>query len=97
MSANHRRTGWATVSARYRKSIAATLPAPCVNVCVLGGVVHPDELWDVGHIVDAAAGGTNERSNLGPAHRRCNRSDGGKIGAAMTNAARKSSKKFRPW
>lgn len=41
--------------------------------------------WDVGHLVDRAAGGSNDRSNTRPEHATCNRSSGGKRGAAITN------------
>ena len=82
MSQNHKREGWATV---YRKSIEATLPAPCVDC---PGIVQPGDPWDVGHIVGIFQGGGHDRSNLGPSHRRCNRSEGGKIGARLVNQRR---------
>lgn len=98
MSQHHKREGWATVSARYRKSIEATLPAPCVDC---PGIVQPGERWDVGHIVGIFDGGSHDRSNLGPSHLRCNRSAGGKIGARLVNqrraAASAESKGIRPW
>lgn len=83
---------------KARPIIAATLPAQCVQpTCQLGGTVYPWQPWDVAHIIDDVHGGGVERSNLGPAHRRCNRSDGGKIGAARANAARKQRKGIRSW
>lgn len=101
MSENHRRSSWSKYSARYRPSVAACLPSPCVNTCYLGGVVYPGQPFDVGHIVGIEAGGTNERSNVGAAHQSCNRSDGGKVGARITNSRRAASsasgKKLRPW
>lgn len=98
MSQNHKRSGWATVSARHRPSIRAALPSPCVNPpCKHGGMVYPGQRFDVAHIVDADAGGSNDRSNLGAAHPDCNRRDGGRIGARKTNEARRSQKRRRAW
>jgi hypothetical protein len=97
MSRHHRANGTAYALAKARPSIRAGLPSPCVNACQYTGIVYPGEAFDVGHIVGAEAGGTNDRSNLGPAHVKCNRSDGGKVGAARTNAARRSQNKRRPW
>lgn len=101
MSVQHKRANWAKYSARYRPSVAACLPSPCVNRCYLGGIVYPGQPFDVGHIVGLDAGGSNERSNVGAAHVKCNRSDGGKIGAAITNGRRRATtsagKKIRPW
>ena len=101
VSGHHKRSDWPKYSKRYRPSITATLPAPCVNACLLGGVVYPGQRFDVGHIVGVEAGGSNDRSNVGPAHVSCNRSDGGRIGAAITNAGKRAStqsgKKIRAW
>lgn len=51
----------------------------CVN---RGDLIHPGQRFDVGHIRGIAAGGDHSLSNLGAAHRRCNRGDGGRAGAA---------------
>lgn len=91
MSANHKRDGTAYKLKKARPHIDAILPAPCVNQpCKLGGIVHPGQTYDVGHIIDKAAGGADVLSNFGPAHPGCNRRDGGKIGARITNARRKA-------
>lgn len=37
---------------------------------------------DAGHILDAINGGTYDLDNLAPEHQSCNRSAGGKLGAA---------------
>lgn len=96
MSQHHKYKRFSTFSKRYRPSIAASLPAPCVNNC--GRLVMPDQAWDVGHIIPAEdPRSTNERHNFGPAHRKCNRSDGGRRGAAITNAARRPEQKRREW
>ncbi len=97
MSRHHRNPTTAAALRKARPSIARTLPAPCVNRCKLGGTVYPGQRWHVGHIVDKAYGGTDARSNLGPSHAHCNQSDGGKIGAARTNAKRKQTKGFIAW
>jgi hypothetical protein len=99
MSEHHRTPDWKKTTAIMRPRLAASLPAPCVQPrCRRGGVVSPGESWDVAHIVSVeqakAQGWTtaqmNHPSNLGVAHVRCNRSDGGKAGAAKANGARRT-------
>jgi hypothetical protein len=102
MSQHHRRQGMAAKLRKFRPSIKATLPAPCVQpLCQLGGIVHPHEQWDVGHLPGRDAyldhGQPLTRNDVGPAHVKCNRSDGGKVGAAMTNRARLVEKRRREW
>jgi len=89
----HHRSSWSsTDSAKWRKRIAATLPAACVDC---GLPVYPEQRWQVGHIIGIAEGGTNTADNLGPSHakgpgqRACNQIAGGKQGAAVTNAKRR--------
>ena len=85
-------------SVRLRKIIAATLPAPCVNPRLCGGaLVYPDQAWDVGHIGDSLARGDKSPESVGPAHRKCNRSDGGRAGASKVNAQRKTNERKLPW
>jgi hypothetical protein len=48
------------------------------------------EPFHVGHIRAASLGGKPTMQNTAPIHARCNLSDGGKLGAAVTNAKRKS-------
>ncbi|WP_146087948.1 HNH endonuclease [Rathayibacter sp. AY1B5] len=69
--------------------IAPSLPRLCVNGC--GRPVLRSDKWQVGHIVGAEYGGKPVLSNVGPAHVKCNTSDGGRRGAAITNAAKKKS------
>lgn len=95
MTAHHRSAGWRKVQRKMRPVIAATLPAQCVNNC--GRTVTPDQTWDIGHIVDVALGGSDEPSNLGPAHIRCNRSDGGKAGRAKQIAVTKQDRRLPAW
>lgn len=47
-----------------------------------GELLHPGRPFDVGHLDPAGGHG---RSNLAPECVRCNRSDGGRLGAALTN------------
>lgn len=66
----------------------------CVNC---GRPVVLGQRWDVGHIIDAAKGGTVDLSNLGAAHRGCNRRDGGRLGAIKTNAASRRARRLPTW
>ncbi len=71
-------------STAARAKCRAMLPWAC-RKC--GGIISPDDpesSWDAGHAEDRAAGG----SDLGiePEHAHCNRSAGGKVGAAIVNA-----------
>ncbi len=83
--------------------IAATLPAQYVNRC--GRLVHPEHQWDVGHVVGVEQatrlGWTRQQiddpSNLGPAHVRCNRSDGGKEGRAKQLARTRQDRRLPSW
>lgn len=89
MSQHHRKVKWSTLSRKYRAAIAPTLPQPCIQPrCLLGGIVRPEDEWDVGHVHDLGMGGETGRNDVGPAHVKCNRSDGGRRGAAITNAGR---------
>lgn len=89
MSQHHRQKRWANVAAKARREIAVQLPLPCHHC---RQPVHADQAWDVGHIVDLADGGDAKAYTA--THRSCNRSAGGKAGAAKTNAIRKQ---FRSW
>lgn len=97
MSAHHRTSAWTKITKTMRPILKASLPAPCVNHCVLGGVVYPEQAFDVAHIVDVALGGTDDRSNLGPAHCKCNRSDGGKAGRAKQIATKREALRYPQW
>lgn len=110
MSIHHRRQQWSTFTARRRAELAPQLPLPCIAgpKCIRGGVVHPDPpqvpggprratTWHVGHVQDAGKGGRPTRENTGPIHAACNLRDGGRAGAAITNARRSSDKGIRPW
>ncbi|GAA2841757.1 hypothetical protein [Leucobacter komagatae] len=105
MSRHHRAQKWSTYSPKLRKLIEPQLPLRCVNC---PHAVMPGDKFQVGHITDAMDGGTPTLSNVGPSHdycercaRRCNQSAGGKRGARVTNAQRRtrsnSSKGIRAW
>lgn len=104
MSRHHRKQNWTTHSPRLRKLIEPRLPLPCVNC---GQPVRREDKWQVGHRLDAMAGGRPTISNVGPVHckspiwpRNCNQVAGGKLGAAITNAGRRAAARepdIRPW
>lgn len=95
MSKHHRTPEWHRNSKIVRQVTKATLSrggqVRCVNC---GKTIAPDQAWDVGHIVDADRGGSSALSNLGAAHRRCNRSAGGRLGAIKTNATSRRARRL---
>ena len=93
MSQHHRDIGWSRIARTLRPRIAASLPQPCIRC---GRIVTPDMAWDVGHRVDLAMPGSDPW-DAGPEHRRCNRSAGGKAGAAKTNASRRANRRMPQW
>lgn len=58
-----------------------------------GGEIRPNTLFDAGHI---DAHGEPTIDNAAPEHRKCNRSHGGKVGAAITNTKRTGKTSFIP-
>lgn len=103
MSAHHRSASWRSTTRKQRPLIAASLPRLCVNGC--GHSVLPEQAWDVGHIVSVVQGRArgwttamiDAPSNLGPAHVKCNRSDGGKEGRAKQLARHKANRRLLQW
>lgn len=72
-------TGWHGPRAtRARALVAATLPAPCTRCALpVDGTVP----WDVDHVQALAEGGALwDPTNHGPAHARCNRAAGARMG-----------------
>lgn len=95
MTAAHRTREWHTNSRIARKIIRARLEAGDQVTCTnCGRPIQPDQRWDVGHIVDAHKGGTAHLSNLGGAHRRCNRADGGRAGARARAASTRRTRRL---
>ena len=98
MSQHHRKPEWHRARRIVRPVILARLKrgdhVPCVNC---GRPVQLGQRWDVGHIIDADNGGPNHPSNLGAAHRHCNRSDGGRAGAAKTNRQSRKARRLPTW
>jgi hypothetical protein len=93
MSAHHAAIKWANDTARHRKRIAAARVVTCIQC---GGPIDTQlDPWDVGHVVDLAAGGS--AADVGPSHRRCNRSAGGRLGAQITHAKRRAASRRREW
>lgn len=93
MTGHHRTPEWARLRRRVRPIIAASLPRPCIDC---GHPVHPEDRWQVGHVVAVSQGGSDDLSNLGPSHakgsgprgRACNQIAGGRMGAAIQGKAR---------
>lgn len=81
-----------TVRTRVKADHKAGRPVWCIGC---GREVQPQQTFDVGHRIDAARGGSNAISNLGPQHRGENRRAGGKLGAQMTNNKRGVSRAAR--
>lgn len=98
MTARHKTAEYFRNSRVVRKILAGQIAAgrfvPCVNC---GRAVQPGQRWDVSHIIDGYRGGTDARTNLGAGHVRCNRSAGGRAGAAMTNRASRRARRLPAW
>lgn len=89
MSRHHTAVKWTAIAPKARRTLAQQLPLPCHHC---RRPVMPEDTWDVAHIHDLAEGG--DAHNYTVAHRSCNRKDGGRKGAAITNEKRKQ---FRKW
>lgn len=87
MSQHHRAQKWTTHAPKLRAAWALLLPRPCLGC---GQPIQKGEPFHVGHIVPASQGGKPTMQNTAPIHARCNLRDGGKLGAATTNARRQS-------
>ena len=97
MASYHKSAQWQKFTRRVRPIIAATLPAPCVQPrCQLHRPVEPEDKWDVAHLPGVALGEETVET-VGPAHQRCNRSDGGKVGRAIQIAQTQTDRRFPKW
>ena len=85
VSKHHDAAKWTSVNKTHRARIAASLPTACIRC---GGIVTNDMRWDVGHRVDLARGGNPD--DVGAEHRACNRRAGGRAGARLTQARRRT-------
>ena len=98
MSQHHRSPEWHRARRAVRTILTPRIArgehVPCVNC---GRPVLPGQRWDVGHLIDADKGGTVSLSNLGAAHRHCNRSDGGRAGAIKTNQQSRRARRLPSW
>ena len=97
MSAIHRTARWANFTSRVRPIIQAALPLPCVDPAPgCPGLVQPTDKWDTAHLVahvhDPFQALTLE--NVGPAHRSCNRKNGGKLGKAKQMATKRQDQRL---
>lgn len=73
---------------RRGRAIVAPLVAAGVGCCRCGRPILPGQKWDVDHILPRALGGGEDATNYGAAHAACNRAEGGRRGARITNARR---------
>lgn len=69
---------------RARAKCRAMLPHPCRKCGVIITADEPETSWHAGHGLSRAEGG--DGSDIEPEHARCNTSDGGRMGARITNA-----------
>lgn len=77
--------GNASVKARAQcRAMLKAGPVPCAKCGVEITAQTPESEWDAGHLTDRVTGMGGHQT--APEHKRCNRSAGGKIGAAITNA-----------
>ena len=92
MSGHHRTKEWFSVARAVRPVLLALIKAGEAHCTKCGFPVYEDQKWQIDHIIAVSLGGTDDWSNLGPAHTHCNQKDGGKLGAAKTNANRAKAK-----
>ena len=77
--------------ARWEPKVAAGLADCHAEVCTeTSRLIAPGQPWDLGH--------THDRTSwTGPEHVPCNRSAGGRNGAAVTNGKRATLRHSRQW
>ncbi len=68
---------------KLRAWYAMTLPRACWRC---GQMIRPGDAWDLGHVVDRARGGSDDR--LAPEHQACSRSAGGELGVQLRREGR---------
>ena len=82
------------IRARVNRTHQTGEPVMCIRT---GRAIHPGQPFDVGHIIDASAGGSHTLDNLGPEHRRPNRQAGGRLGAHITNTRSRTARGLPTW
>lgn len=94
----HRHPTYVTNARLIRKQVDALHrqghSVPCIGC---GRPIQPGQRYDVGHRIDASRGGSHDLTNLGPQHRRENRSAGGRIGATKTNTQSRQARGLPTW
>lgn len=95
----HRSSRWITFSKAARKVIQPTLPRPCVDPAPgCPGLVQPSDQWDVAHLPGHEAHRAPwlplSIDMVGPAHRKCNRSQGARMGRAKQLVRTRSKSKL---
>ena len=81
--------GYGAHDQALRERLRPQVEAGVVRCARCGQLIVPGERWELDHA-------SGKHGYLGPSHFRCNRSAGGKLGAAITNGAR-SRKVSRVW
>ncbi len=98
MTAAHRDPTYQRNARTIRRATNQNLKLGREVICIgCGRLIQPGQAFDIGHRIDASRGGTNAASNLGPQHRRENRSAGGRAGAAKTNTASRKARRLITW
>jgi 5-methylcytosine-specific restriction endonuclease McrA len=81
------------ITLKHRKSFStkerAALFVEHGGLCHLcEGAIQAGQTWDVDHVIPLALGGTNDTSNLRPAHSRCHRGIGSKTSDDVKDISR---------
>jgi len=91
MKASTNARGYGNAHRLERKRWAAIIETSGVRCARCRRVITADMPWDLDHA-------PGKLGYLGPSHRRCNRTAGAKIGAAITNARRRAKRRVsRQW
>jgi hypothetical protein len=78
-----------TAARAHCRQLLAAGPVPCQRCGQPITSDDPESSWHAGHIEGHATGGSDsDPANFTPEHARCNMSDGGKLGARITNGVK---------
>lgn len=98
MSAHHQHPQYLRNARIVRARVRADHKVGRLVICIgCGRAITPEQAFDVGHIIDAARGGSHDLTNLGPQHRRENRQSGGRAGALIVNRTSRRAKGLPSW